>query len=143
MSSRLRDVMTEPLTMEYVKRRTDEGWMAAAVEWVKTAEPEPVDEFDLLQEPAYGQRVSGDCKHLIDDPLEMDTLYMIYEKVVAGWRPTLIAAELNSRGRRTRAGGKWTPNAVFDLLPRLIEVSPKLQMRSDWPERRAALEIVS
>src|ERR1700742_3253122 len=29
MPNRLRDLMTEPLTMDYVKRRTEEGWIVA------------------------------------------------------------------------------------------------------------------
>jgi hypothetical protein len=142
MANRLRDVMTEPLTMEYVNRRLDEGWTLSAVEWVKPQVGQPAPDGALDDIP-YGQRISADCKHLIDDPLEMDALYTIYEKVIAGWRPTQIANELNERGRRTRAGLPWTPNAVFDLLPRLVELGPKLQSRPDWPARRASLEIIA
>jgi hypothetical protein len=128
--------------MEYVKRRTEEGWTIAAVEWIKPGEA-PAGKDQGFEEAPYGQKISPDCKHLTEDQIEMDNLYSIYEKVVAGWRPTQIAAELNNRGRRTRSGAQWTPTAVFDLLPRLVELSPRLQVRPDWPARRAALEIVS
>jgi hypothetical protein len=134
--------MTEPLSMEYVKRRTDEGWIVTAVEWIKAADPQAGQEQPSEDVP-YGQRISADCKHLTEDPIEMDTLYSIYEKVIAGWRPMQIAADLNDRGRHTRSGAVWTPNAVFDLLPRLIELSPRLQVRPDWPARRAALQIMT
>lgn len=142
MANRLRDVLTEPLTMDYFNRRLGEGWTLAAVEWVKPQATQPVRDGALDDVP-YGQRISADCRHLIDDPIEMDALYTIYEKVVAGWRPIQIASELNEQGRRTRAGLLWTPNAVFDLLPRLVELGPKLQLRPDWPARRAALEIIA
>lgn len=142
MPNRVRDLLKEPLNMDYVKRRTDEGWIASAVEWVKPAESGAGD-GPAFEDVPYGQRVSSDCKHLTDDPLEMEVLFLIYEKVVAGWRPTHIAAELNNRGLHTRAGAQWTPTAVFDLMPRLIEISPRLQVRPDWPSRRAVLEIIS
>lgn len=142
MPNRLRDLMTEPLTMDYVKRRMDDGWVVSAVEWVKSAESQTGADH-LIDDVPYGQRVSPDCTHLTEDPSEMEVLFLIYEKVVAGWRPANIAADLNTRGRRTRRSAPWTPNAVFDLMPRLIELSPRLQLRPDWPSRRARLEIVS
>ena len=131
--------------MEYVKQRTDNGWIAAAVDWVNPLGAQKSDAGEVMpfEQLPYGQRVSADCQHLADDPLEMDVLLLIYEKVVAGWRPANVAADLNDRGHRTRLGGLWTPTAVFDLMPRLIELSPRLQVRPDWPSRRAALEIVT
>jgi Recombinase len=145
MPNRIRDLLTEPLTMEYLKQRTDQGWVAAAVEWIRAPLPEQSVESETLrfQEVPYGQKVSGDCRHLTDDPVEMNVLLLIYEKVVAGWRPPRIALELNNRGHRTRGGAQWTPAAVFDLMPRIVELSPKFQERPDWPSRRAALQITA
>ena len=96
----------------------------------------------LFEEIPYGQRVADDCKHLTDNPSEMEIVLSIYEKVVAGWRPTDIASELNVRGYRTRGGSLWTATMVFDLLPRLIQLSPKLQSRPDWPSLRAKIEVI-
>jgi hypothetical protein len=73
----------------------------------------------------------------------MDVLLFIYERVVSGWRPPELAAELNHHGYHTRRGSPWTASAVFDLLPRLIELSPKLQARPDWPSRRAKLTVIA
>jgi hypothetical protein len=145
MPNRIRDLITEPLSMDYVKHRTEEGWVATAVEWVHgSTAPQPgAVEQPALEEVPYGQRVSGDCRHLMEDPQEMNLLVLIYEKVVAGWRPAKIAIELNSRGYRTRSGAQWTPGAVFDLMPRLIELSPKFAARPDWPARRATLQITT
>ena len=47
-----------------------------------------------------------------------------------------IAEELNQRGYRTREGMKWTAVSVFQMLPRLIEVGPKIFSTREWQERR-------
>ncbi len=73
----------------------------------------------------------------------MELLLFIYERVVSGWRPPELAVELNHHGYRTRHGLSWTAGEVFDLLPRLIELSPKLQARPDWPRRRAKLTVIA
>lgn len=144
MADRIRDVIAGPLTFDYFGQRTAKGWTVVAVEWRKpSVTGEPLVEEADSQETPYGQRISLDCGHLVEDKLEMDVLLFIYERVVSGWRPTEIAAEMNKRGYRTRHLLPWTPAAVFDLLPRLIELSPKLQGRPDWPSRRAKLTVVA
>ena len=145
MSERIRDVISEQLTLEYFHQRTSAGWVVAAVEWVKPSDSTEAANAEQIQleEVPYGQRIARDCGHLTDDSYEMGVLLFIYEKVVSGWRPTQIASELNLRGFRTRTAAHWTPTAVFDLLPRLIELSPKLQNRPDWPSRRAKLEVIA
>jgi len=50
-----------------------------------------------------------------------------------------IAEELNRRGYRTRQGTPWTPVSVFQMLPRLIEVGPRIFAREEWQQRRARL----
>ena len=139
MSSRMREVVSEPLPIDYFEKRRADGWILEAVEWTR----QRAADLAGAEEPPYGQRIAADCSQLIDDPGEMRTLLLMYEKVVAGWRPGSIAAELNGRALRTRAGLPWSSAAVFDLLPRLIELSPKLQKHPEWPARRAALERVS
>jgi hypothetical protein len=148
MEDRIRDVIANPLTLEYFNQRTADGWVVQAVEWTKPGMrlEVPAEEDADVREPGreevpYGQRVAKDCGHLVEDAHEMAVLVAIYEKVVSGWRPMQIAADLNDRGYRTRRETVWTPGTVFDLLPRLIELSPRLQRRPDWPSRRARLEI--
>ncbi len=51
---------------------------------------------------------------------------------------SVIADELNRRGHRTREGFRWTPISVFQMLPRLIEVGPKIFATREWQQRRAA-----
>lgn len=145
MTERIRDVISQQLTLQYFHQRIAAGWAVAAVEWVKhsAAAEEGSPESPALEEVPYGQRIAKDCGHLTEDPYEMGVLILIYEKVVAGWRPAQIAANLNIQGLRARGSCQWTPAAVFDLLPRLIELSPKLQSRPDWPARRAKLEVIA
>ena len=47
-----------------------------------------------------------------------------------------VAEELNRRGFRTRTGGKWSPVSVFQMLPRLIEIGPRLFSTEEWHQRR-------
>jgi hypothetical protein len=146
MPQLVRDVISTPLTLEYFNRRTADGWVVQAVEWAKPGEG--VEHYaaaadEGMQEVPYGLRVAKDCGHLIQDEYEASVLLFIYEQVVAGRRPVQIATDLNERGYRTRRDMPWTPGTVFELLPRLIESSPKLQKRPDWPMRRAKLEIIA
>lgn len=151
MLTRIRDLISEPLTLDYFQQRQKEGWIVAAVEWVKEADGTSDERVTArtstaapgVEELPYGYRIADDCTHLTRDEREMDTIETIFEKVVAGWRPTEIAEELNSRGFRTRQQKPWTPGTVFDLLPRLIEMSPKLLKRPEWPIRRKTLEIIA
>ena len=51
----------------------------------------------------------------------------------------LLAQQINERGYRTRNGEPWTRTALFYLLPRLIEVGPRLCTSEEWVERRKHL----
>ena len=50
-----------------------------------------------------------------------------------------IAESLNQRGFKTRHKTKWTAGSVFDLLPRLIEVGPRVFTSDEWVVRRGRL----
>jgi len=50
-----------------------------------------------------------------------------------------VADELNRRGLRQRDGQTWTPGALFNLLPRMIEVGPRLFVSEEWTQRRQRL----
>ena len=63
------------------------------------------------------------------------------EMIVADRPLSQIAEELNARGLRNRQNHLWTPGAVFDLLPRLIDVGPRLVKSPDWVERRARIPL--
>ena len=92
-----------------------------------------------MEEIPYGLRVATDCSRLEEDPQERQTLVQMMELIVQDYSITLIAAELNKRGLRTRAGGSWTPVAVFNMLPRLIEVGRNIFSTDEWEARRERL----
>jgi hypothetical protein len=48
-----------------------------------------------------------------------------------------VARELTEMGFQTRDGSPWSPVAVFNMLPRLIEVGPTIFSSNEWEERRA------
>jgi hypothetical protein len=62
-------------------------------------------------------------------------LILMMDLIVQDAALSLVAEELNRKGFRTRGGAGWTPGAVFDLLPRLIEVGPRIFSSSEWTAR--------
>ncbi len=145
MTQRSRDLIAGQITLDYFVRKAAEGWTLAAVEWVREIEVEDVavkaQAVDLplqAEEIPYGVRVSEDGARLEQNPLETTVLLLILEKIVKEKRVTEIADELNREGFKTRRSTPWSATEVFNLLPRLIEVGPKLLKTSGWPERRAS-----
>jgi hypothetical protein len=47
-----------------------------------------------------------------------------------------IVSTLNESGFRTREGRPWTRVAVFNMMPRLIEVGPRIFNSEEWEQRR-------
>ena len=131
----MRERLTAGLTTEHLQERTLQGWRLAAVVWEREV---PGDA--LKQEPIpYGATIAPDGTHLEDMPPEREVLVTMLEMIVADKPLSFIAEELNRRGFRNRQNNLWTPGAVFDLLPRLIDVGPRLVKSPDWPERRARI----
>ena len=146
MTQRSRDLVGGPLSLDYFMRRAADGWTLAAIEWVREVEvPEGTTEASPLEinvepeEIPYGLRISDDGLHLEPNPVETTVLLLILEKIVMEKRLSQIADDLNNRSFRTRRGTRWTSSTIFDLLPRLIEVGPKLLKSPDWRERRSQL----
>lgn len=141
MTQRSRDLVTGQLTLDYFMRKAAEGWTLSAIEWVREVEEsvgaEPFRVSVNTEEIPYGLRTSEDGLHLEANPLERTVLLLILDKIVQDKRITQIASELNADGFRTRGDGAWTPSAVFELLPRLIEAGPNLLKSNDWQQLRA------
>lgn len=135
---RLRELATDPLTLnlEHLRQRAEAGWKLVAIEWNREVEGEEFEPKASGEEVPYGLRVSADCTHLEVDPQENRVLMHMMELMVEDRPLSRVAAELNERGHRTRTGGLWSPGSVFDMLPRLIEVGPRLFSTSEWEERR-------
>lgn len=148
MTQRSRDLVGGPLSLDYFMRRAADGWTLAAIEWAREVEaPEGTTEaptFEIKLEPdeiPYGLRIGDDGLHLEPNPVETTVLLLILEKIVMEKRLSQIADDLNLRGFRTRRGTRWTSSTIFDVLPRLIEVGPKLLKSPDWRERRTQIRV--
>lgn len=115
-------------------RRHAEGWRLKAVLWEREVEA-PLD-GELEAEIPYGLRISPDCSRLEEDPAEKEILVSAMQLIVQDRPLSQVAVELNRQGYQTRTGSHWTPADVFDLLPRLIEVGPRIFSGGEWPERR-------
>jgi len=56
---------------------------------------------------------------------------------------TSMADALNVREYRTRDGRSWNAAAVFKLIPRLIDVAPRLLSGTEWESRKKQLTHVA
>ncbi len=145
-SERVRESLQRPLDAAYVKQRELAGWKLVAVEWERAAAAVPaavsVEVPPSLEEAPFGLRVAGDCEHLEQNPAEMQFLLSMMELIIQDISLVKVAEELNRKGFRTRKGAEWGPVAVFNMLPRLIELTPKIFNNEEWLERRKHLSLV-
>jgi hypothetical protein len=132
---RLREIISGPLDPDYLRQREAAGWRVAAVEWVRDSGTAP-DKAPVCEDVPYGLRVGPDCVHLEEDASEIQVIMVMLEMIVQEMRLPQVAAELNRRGFRTRSGLDWSPVAVFNLLPRLIELGPRIFNSEEWVQRR-------
>ena len=76
---------------------------------------------------------------LEQDIQEKEALLVMLEMIIQDKPLSEIAESLNQRAFRTRHNTKWTPGTVFDMLPRLIEVGPRVFTSEEWVVRRGRL----
>jgi len=137
LKERIRQAVPGKLSTEEVQRMQGEGWTLVALEWEREipAERKP-SEVRLQEDPPYGMRVAEKTAALEEDPTETDVLFSMMELIVEDGPYSRIASELNQKGFRTREGEPWTPTAVFEMLPRLIDVGPAIFSTAEWERRR-------
>src|ERR1700687_3972205 len=104
---------------------------------------EPREVPTASEEIPFGLRISSDCHHLEDDPLEVQTLKFLAEMIVQDISFTSMADALNIREYRTRDGRAWTAASVFKLTPRLIDAAPRLLSGAEWESRKKQLSRVT
>jgi len=136
MIERIREPISGPPSQAELRTRQAEGWKLVAVEWERERSDAVTDAPEPSADVPFGLRVSGDCAHLEEDPDEREILVAIMELTIQDGPYSAIADELNRRGFRTREGVRWTPVSVFQMLPRLIEVGPKIFNSEEWQRRR-------
>ena len=144
---RIREKVTIPPTSVYLSKMLDAGWRLVALEWEReiefSGEPEPPVAEVGSEEIPFGLRIASDCRHLEDDPLEVQTLKFLAEMIVQDISFRSMADALNVREYRTRDGQPWTASSVFKLIPRLIEIAPRLLSGSEWDSRKRQLSKVA
>jgi len=133
---RVRETWSRPITAEYLARQASFGWKLVSVIWEREIEPDPDTPSPQQEDAPYGLRVAADGVHLEENTAELEVLLVIMEGVVQDHRISQIAEELNRRDFRTRSGSMWTPTGVFALLPRLIEIGPRMFNSNEWIARR-------
>jgi hypothetical protein len=135
----IRDAVSGPLDPAYLKQRAEAGWELVALEWQRQAErPEP-ERRGVAEDVPYGCRVARDCSYLEENPTEVEALTVMLELIVQDRSMSMMAEALNERGLRTRGGAEWTVVTVYNMLPRLIELSPRILASQTWVERRKRL----
>jgi hypothetical protein len=138
---KLREPLAGSLNLEAMSRRFAEGWRPAAIEWEREGageSPAPAA-GEWTEDIPYGLQVSEDCGRLVENPAESEIILLALDLIVDDCPLSRVADELNRRGYRTRPGAAWSPTALFDLLPRMIQAGPRLFTSDKWISRRERL----
>ena len=140
----MREVVNELPTAEEVHAREGEGWKLVAVEWQRdpavTEQREPDEaSSETWCEAPYGLETPTGDSRLLSNSTEAEAMQVILSMVIDD-RNSLarVAEELNRRGFHTRQGGDWSQGAVFNMLPRLVEVAPEIYASSQWRAQATA-----
>ena len=132
----IREVVSAPPTQEYLQQKAGAGWRLIALEWAREVEAGKEEPGPPKEDVPFGLRVADDCTHLEEDSTEKQILMLTMALIVDDSPLSRVASELNRRGFRTRHGSEWSPASVFKLLPRLVEVGPRIFSSADWSAQR-------
>ncbi|HEY6291527.1 MAG TPA: recombinase family protein [Terriglobia bacterium] len=135
----LREIVMGELDPERLRQRTAEGWKLVAVEWQREVEGAGEAEDRSAEEVPFGMMVAEDCFHLVENPKEREALVLMMDLIVQDHPLSHVARELNLKGFRTRKGNLWSQVSVFNMLPRLVDVGPRIFSSEDWEARRKRL----
>jgi len=133
---RVREVLSKPLEPGYMNLRAEAGWKLVAVEWEREVPEAERETRHIGEEVPYGMRVSDDCLHLVENPAETQVLIQMLDGIVQDLPFSKIAEELNGSGLRTRSGATWEPVNVYNMLPRLIQVGPRIFSSEEWQAQK-------
>jgi hypothetical protein len=134
---RMREQISSPFSPEIIRQRTAAGWQMVCIEWQRELpDSETPAEGVFSEDIPYGLRISDDCKRLEADPTENQVLMLMMELLVQDFSYSAIVSDLNEKGFRMRDGRPWSRVAVFNMIPRLIEVGPRFFNSEEWEKRR-------
>jgi len=134
---RVRDVVSGPFSPDIIQQRSAAGWQMVSIEWRRELpDSEAPPEGAFAEDIPYGLRISTDCKRLEVDEAENKVLLMMMDLLAQDFSYSAIVSSLNETGYRTRSGKPWSRVAVFNMMPRLIEVGPRIFSSEEWEQRR-------
>lgn len=124
---RIRDVVCGPFSPAVIEQRLASGWQLLSIEWRRELpETETPSVGAYPDDIPYGLRISDDCSRLEIDPTENQVMKQMMELLAQDFPYSAIVSDLNEKGFRTRDGSPWSRVAVFNMMPRLIEVGPRI-----------------
>ena len=130
---RVRETVWEPPSPHHLLEKARKGWTLVALEWERELKPDEAASIGLACDVPYGLRVAANTLALEEDPQERRILTAMLDLIVRDdVRFSMIAQALNEQGFHARGGASWTPSAVFDMLPRLVEVAPTILSSEQW-----------
>lgn len=134
---RVRDVVSGPFSPEIIQQRNAAGWQMVSIEWRRELpDTEAPPEGAFAEDIPFGLRISADCKRLEVDEAENKVLLLMMDLLAQDFSYSAIVSSLNEMGHRTRQGKPWSRVAVFNMMPRLIEVGPRIFNSEEWEQRR-------
>jgi hypothetical protein len=134
---RIRDVISGPFSSEIIGQRMASGWQLVSIEWRRELpDSEAPTEGAFSEDIPYGLRISDDCQRLEIEPTENQALMLMMDLLGQDFSYSHIVSDLNEKGFRTREGKPWSRVAVFNMMPRLIEVGPRLFHSEEWKTRQ-------
>jgi hypothetical protein len=135
-TERIREPISSLPDAGELARRAADGWRPVAVEWERSVAPgQPVAVLQSAEIP-YGLRVGESGDSLEQHPEEVEAMMVALDGIVQDLALSEVAAELGRQGHSMRNGSPWTQTAVFQLLPRLVEVAPAIYASAEWAARR-------
>ena len=137
---RVRETLSSLPTLEHLVERVEAGWKPVAIEWEREAASAPdASHEQVVEEIPYGLRVSDDGAGLVASEAERQIVITALDMIVEDCPLSRVADELNRRGHTTREGTPWTPSTLYTLLPRMIQVGPKVFRSDEWVTRKKRL----
>ncbi len=136
-----REAVTGPLDVDQLREKAAAGWKLVALEWQREVEGEGEAPGLMMEEVPYGLRVAQDCTHLIENPAETQVLTDMLRLIIQDYPISRVAEELNRKGYRARDGSAWAAVSVFNMLPRLVQVGPRVFSSHEWQAWRKRLTI--
>jgi hypothetical protein len=136
---RIREPLNALPTLEHLNERISAGWKLTALEWEREVGAGGFEPQEWTEDIPYGLQVSDDCRQLVESPAELQIVVIALDMIVEDEPLSRVADELNRRGYKTRKNRPWTPAELFELLPRMIQMGPKLFSSAEWMTRRKRL----